>query len=1047
MRFVADLHIHSKYSRATSRDCDLEHLALWAKKKGITVVATGDFTHPAWWQELLTKLEPAEPGLFRLKPEIERQVDESLPPTCRGPVRFLLEVEISTIYKKDDATRKVHHLIYAASFETAGRFRDRLGRIGNINSDGRPILGLDSRHLLEIVLESGDDAYLIPAHVWTPWFSVLGSKSGFDRFDDCYGDLSGHIFAVETGLSSDPPMNWRVSQLDRFTLVSNSDAHSPPMLGREACVFETELDYFAMRRALETQVGWGGTLEFFPEEGKYHLDGHRACDVCLEPEETRRLKGMCPSCGRPLTVGVLNRVETLADRPVGAAPARPAPFRSLLQLPAILAEINGTGAGAKGVLEAQDLLQRRLGPELELLERADLEDVRRQGHPLLAEALARLRAGKIRAQSGYDGVYGTIRVFEPDEISAQTSLFGPDVLFPSSRRKATVARQERIETQELPEEIALAAPDAPTFLAGLDPEQAAAAAIVNGAVLIVAGPGTGKTRTLTHRLAHLIDQGLDPESCLAVTFTRRAKAEMAERLTALLGPRAQGIMVKTFHGLGLELVSAHAADLGLPAGFAVADFAQAVEILISARGLSKKGAAQWVEEAQTARREAVLADAAIPCAVADYRALLNAHGRVDLDDLLLLPIELFTRRPELLTPWHTRFRHIAVDEYQDIDAVQYRLMRLLVGSEDRLRDGSFCCIGDPDQSIYRFRGAEVGFFLRFAQDFPGAHRIELNRNYRSQATVVKAALQAIAPSSFVPERQLHAMTKLPARPLILLEADDESGEARLVAQAIEELLGGTSHFAFDSGRITEGDQRSLSFDDIAVLYRSAFQAERLLEALEGAGFPCQKRSHDRLAKRADVRLLLQALAIARDREPEARIALRSWLDRARAAALAGKSGEDATLAADLDRAVALLAPLAEASGDDLGEFLAAVGIGIEIDSWDPRAERISLLTLHASKGLEFPVVFIVGCEEGILPWRLGAENPAEVEEERRLFFVGLTRARERLLLSRARNRSRHGESRPTELSRFVRHLDPRLLERRSTKKRPPAPKIEQMRLL
>ncbi|MCB1034370.1 MAG: AAA family ATPase, partial [Acidobacteria bacterium] len=268
MSFYADLHIHSKYSRATSRDCDLEHLSWWAQRKGIGVVATGDFTHPAWWQELRTKLVPAEPGLYRLRPEIEREVARTLPSVCRRPTRFLLEVEVSTIYKRGDKTRKIHHLIYAAQMETAARFRDKLGAIGNIASDGRPILGLDSRHLLEITLESGPDAYLVPAHIWTPWFAVLGSKGGFDTLSECYGELANHIFAVETGLSSDPPMNWRVSQLDRYTLVSNSDAHSPPKLGREACVFDTDLDYFAMRRALETGSGFGGTVEFFPEEGK-----------------------------------------------------------------------------------------------------------------------------------------------------------------------------------------------------------------------------------------------------------------------------------------------------------------------------------------------------------------------------------------------------------------------------------------------------------------------------------------------------------------------------------------------------------------------------------------------------------------------------------------------------------------------------------------------------------------------------------------------------------------------------------------------------------
>ena len=328
MRFYADLHIHSKYSRATSRDCDLENLAYWGRKKGITVIGTGDFTHPGWIAEIKDKLIPAEPGLFRLREDIEKAVFAKLPPSCRGTVRFTLSVEISTIYKKGDKTRKVHHLVYAPSIEKAEAINKKLGSIGNIRSDGRPILGLDSRHLLEIVLNAGDDCYIVPAHIWTPWFSVLGSKSGFDRVSECYGDLSEHIFAVETGLSSDPEMNWRVSHLDRYRLVSNSDAHSPQKLGREACVFETDMDYYAMRAALRTGKGYGGTAEFFPEEGKNHLDGHRKCETLLRPAESPKLNGLFPACKKPLTLGVMYRVEELAD-PGGAGPPPPPTARFL----------------------------------------------------------------------------------------------------------------------------------------------------------------------------------------------------------------------------------------------------------------------------------------------------------------------------------------------------------------------------------------------------------------------------------------------------------------------------------------------------------------------------------------------------------------------------------------------------------------------------------------------------------------------------------------------------------------------------------------------
>jgi len=410
--FYADLHVHSKYSRATSRDSDLEHLAVWAAKKGITVVATGDFTHPDWAAELQKKLIPAEPGLFRLRPRLEAEVFRDLPPSLPREVRFLLEVEISTIYKKAGHTRKVHHLVYVPDWKHARRVIRSLSRIGNLESDGRPILGLDSRDLLEIVLGSGEGAYLVPAHVWTPWFAVLGSKSGFDAIEECYDDLTGEIFALETGLSSDPAMNWRLSALDRYALVSNSDAHSPRKLGREACRFDTPLDYFALRDALRSGKGYAGTVEFFPEEGKYHWDGHRKCGVCLEPEETARRRGKCPACGKPVTVGVMNRVCELADRqaPPKPLPRRAAPFRSLIPLDEVLAEILGVGPQSKAVAQRYEELLARIGPELFLLNEAPLKTIAREGSPLLAEAVARMRKGRVLRHPGYDGQYGTIRL-------------------------------------------------------------------------------------------------------------------------------------------------------------------------------------------------------------------------------------------------------------------------------------------------------------------------------------------------------------------------------------------------------------------------------------------------------------------------------------------------------------------------------------------------------------------------------------------------------------------------------------------------------------
>jgi DNA helicase-2/ATP-dependent DNA helicase PcrA len=1035
--FYADLHVHSKYSRATSRDCDLEHLALWARRKGITVVGTGDFTHPAWFEEIRTKLVPAEPGLFRLRPEIERDVERRLPPSCHGPVRFLLEVEISTIYKKGDRTRKIHHLIYASNLETAGRIRERLGAIGNISSDGRPILGLDSRHLLEITLTSGPDAYLIPAHVWTPWFAVLGSKSGFDSVEECYGDLASHIFAVETGLSSDPPMNWRVSSLDRFTLISNSDAHSPPMLGREACSFDTDLDYFAIRKALETGEGYGGTVEFFPEEGKYHMDGHRACGVRLEPPETRRHEGLCPACGKPLTVGVMHRVEELADRPEEAPRAsRTDPYRCLVPLPEVLAEIHGVGVKSRKVEQAAADVVARLGPEIDILERLPLEEVAKAGDGLLLEALTRLRAGNVRRDAGYDGEYGVIRLFDPGEIRARAAVAS---LFESPRpginARATPKKpgepgsRSRVETGEPDSSgLGLLSPGVYARVEGLDPDQQAAVETVDGPLLIVAGPGTGKTRTLTHRLAHLITQrGAAPEQCLAVTFSRRAAAEMEERLDSLL-PSSGCPLVATFHGLGLTLLREQGKDLR------VATQEERLEIAKSLFDVSSAKADRLLEEISRIRcQRAILPDLAERVAL--YEKALESRGLLDFDDLLLKPLAMLRDRPDLAEQYRQRFHWISIDEYQDIDALQYALIRLLAPP-----DGNLCAIGDPDQSIYGFRGADVGFFLRFQQDFPGAKIVHLTRNYRSSRVLVEAACQAIRPGSLVPDRRLVSVRNGKAERVVIQRAATERAEAELVVHTLERLLGGTSSFSFDSGRVGAGEGAELSFDDVAILYRTEAQAAALIEALGRAGIPFQKRSHRPLAEQPGVRALL----------PKLREQLRERTDQGSVEALLEKTvsnlDENAPDRTALLAATELLRPLALRSGDDLEAFFAETALGGEVDAWDPRAERVSLLTLHASKGLEFPVVFLVGCEEGLLPltWPGGGET--DLAEERRLFFVGITRARSKLFLFHSRRRTFRGETRETQPSPFLADLEEALLDRRNEPELG-ARKPEQLRLI
>jgi DNA helicase-2/ATP-dependent DNA helicase PcrA len=1032
MRFYADLHIHSKYSRATSGDLDFHHLALWAKKKGVTVVGTGDFTHPAWMAAIREELVPAEPGLFRLRDDLEAAVVAELGPCAAAvaPVRFLLEVEISTIYKQGDKVRKVHHLLYAPDLASADRMIARLARIGNLASDGRPILGLNSRDLLEICLSGGDGCYLIPAHIWTPWFSVFGSKSGFDVFEECYGDLSPHIFAVETGLSSDPPMNWRLSMLDRFRLVSNSDAHSPGNLGREACRFDCTLDYHAIRNALATGTGYGGTVEFYPEEGKYHMDGHRACGFRCEPAESRRLGNKCPVCGAPLTIGVLSRVLELADRTGEKPPPTAAPFRSLVPLSEVLGELARTGPKSKTVQGNYERLIARLGPELAILAEASLDEIGRVATPLLVEAVRRMRAGEVIREGGYDGEYGTIRLFKPDELESGKSislLFElPEAEAPAPKTKKQRGRPRaemaenppggRVEEAEAP---GAAATSTTPMLAGLDPDQRAAAETADGPLLIVAGPGTGKTRTLTHRIAHLIaDHGIAPEACLAITFTRRAAGEMRERLASLLpdgrGPR---VPVMTFHALGLAILREQEGRLGLGAPLRVAGESEALAVARETLGVSALEASRLIAD-RAARPEA-------------YERALHARGLVDFDDLIAMPVGLLATQADLAAHYRARWPHLSVDEYQDVDPQQYQLVRLLAAGA-----ASLCAIGDPDQAIYGFRGTDVRFFRQFQSDYPTARVVSLTRNYRSTRTIVDAALQAVAPTTLVRDRVLRARTTGDSR-VILRECVTEHAEAEFVVETIERLVGGTSLTSFDTGRVNGAAGSVCAFNDFAVLYRTDAQTPPLVEAFARSGLPFQKRAHTPLAGHPTVQMLLARLKTL---PPDAPLADRLATTSTQ---LAQEDKPDPDLRAITDA----LRPLAEKHSASLDAFVSELALGVDVDLHDPRAERVSLLTLHAAKGLEFRVVFIVGCEDGLLPHRFSFDEAEAVDlaEERRLFFVGLTRAREQLFLTHARRRHWRGELRDRSPSPFLRAIRETLLERQQ-EAAPALPRTRQLEL-
>jgi uncharacterized protein (TIGR00375 family) len=411
MKIIADFHVHSAYSRATSQEMHLKTMAYWAGLKGIHLLGTGDFTHPAYFEEIRTELEETGQGLLRLK-----GADSS-------SVHFILTVETSHIYTQGGKGRRVHMMIFAPSLRTVEKINLHLGRIGNIRSDGRPIFGFSAKDLVKIVRDIDPGSLLVPAHAWTPWFSVFGSHSGFDSLEECFEEETPHIHALETGLSSDPAMNWRWSALDRFSLISNSDAHSPAKIGREANLFQCELNFNQIVQAIKEKdpKRFLATVEFFPEEGKYHFDGHRSCQVSYAPNQTKELNYLCPVCGKPLVVGVMHRVDSLADRPPGYTPKGAIPAFHLVPLEEILAEVFQTGVQSKRIRKEYLRLVEKGGSEFRILMDLSEKELRSFMEDRLTEAILRVRKGLIQVKPGYDGVYGQVKIFGQEVPSSKPS--------------------------------------------------------------------------------------------------------------------------------------------------------------------------------------------------------------------------------------------------------------------------------------------------------------------------------------------------------------------------------------------------------------------------------------------------------------------------------------------------------------------------------------------------------------------------------------------------------------------------------------------------
>jgi DNA helicase-2/ATP-dependent DNA helicase PcrA len=1091
MAFIADLHVHSRFSRATSRDADLAGYYRWAKAKGIALVGTGDFTHPGWFSEI-SGLLTEEDGLFRfIEPPSGSALSSGSPADLA--VRFILTAEISSIYKKSGRTRKIHSLLMVPSLEAAKRLNRKLAALGNISSDGRPILGLDPKDLLAMLLEVSPEAIFIPAHIWTPWFSLFGSKSGFDRIEDCFEELTPHITALETGLSSDPAMNRRWSALDRFRLVSNSDAHSPNNLGREANLLDTGLSFHGVREALSMGEGFLGTFEFYPQEGKYHADGHRKCGVCMDPEETARCGGLCPACGKLLTVGVLNRVLHLADRAAGAEPARREQYRSLIPLAEILSELLGAGPSSKAVASLYERMVCSFGSEFAVLFDAPIRDIERSFGRLAAEAISRMREGKVHASPGYDGEFGKIRVFSEGEIER---LKGQDELFAFAASSRTRRGASRVESPLLQaSEPRDGRPGGDGVTAALNDAQRDITGVRSGVSLVFAGPGTGKTRALTHWVADRIAE--HGRGALAITFTNRAAREMRERLSAL-GCKMDKVEVSTFHAFCFSLLRDH--DPGLIDIYSAVQREDLLRLILPAE---QSGRAREISERIEKHYEGTgEADPGLVDAIDVYEKTLEKIGAVDLSSIVGRAADLLDNDHEAAERVRERIHYIAVDELQDVNPGQYRLLELLIGDEASHRGRAVLCIGDPDQAIYGFRGSDRGLFFRFRER---AGRVfTLTSTYRSTSTIIDAARAVLdaGGASCGPEAQSTGREPLrPMRPsgeaIGVFGAEDPNEEGAFIAEEISMLLGGVDSI---SAAASGDNEQGYSFADVAVLFRTRAVRDSLLPSLSKAGIPVTIGDNTPLHAEKPFTYLIAALRLLqnpRDAASTARLldhlepgrpgrkaaplilggekrieelpeALesagaispfsRGRLERllcGREALMSSLSGGGVSAVIDellsgtvlfergdarIEAGEELIRESAREFGSDLAGFLRQLSLLSVENEGSYRSEKVRLLTFHAAKGIEFPIVFLTGAEEGMVP--MGDDR----DEERRLFYVAITRAKDRLFISHCRRRFLHGLWTEMKPSPFLEDIPSALKARAAARKRRADPSTGQLAL-
>jgi uncharacterized protein (TIGR00375 family) len=925
-------------------------------------------------------------------------------------------------------------------------------------------MGLDARDLLELLLDCSPDIFFIPAHIWTPWFSMLGANSGFDSLAECYRDMAPYIYSVETGLSSDPPMNWLCSFLDKYTLVSNSDAHSPEKLGRNANIFNTDISYDAVTSALKSgnPADCLGTIDMYPQEGKYHYAGHLKCGICWNPAETQQNKGLCTVCGKKITNGVMNRVAQLSDRKKPTDRQNRLPFYYAIPLKELLSEITGSGENTRQVVNAYNRLLSKFGNELGILLDIPVDELKKGGNEILAEGIGRMRSGNIHIQHGFDGQYGIIKVFSESEIikvkTSGLNIMSLDLAADSAEKKNPKNKTQKTkhetpivtELQTTDSEISTASePLAP--LSTKNEDQSKAISHNAGPALVMAGPGTGKTYILTHRIVSLIkEKNVRPESILAITFTNKAANEMKHRIDALIGNKeiSSKINVSTFHAFGLSILKEHFRLARRKKNFIIIGEQEKISVLEEMSGFDKTESAKLSGTISDIKQNIIEVDRNLVDTIRKYEAKLSSINAFDLDDLIFYPVRIFGASPLILRTYIEKFRWILIDEYQDINNIQYQLIKLLTPSSD----SNLFAIGDANQAIYGFRGADVKFIRQFVIDNPTAVIYRLRQSYRCSDIILKASHQVITQTS-----DLKPLTSLSGisegiRINIVKNTSDRS-EAEFIARTIEKMIGGLRFFSMDSG-ISDGSQTNsaLSLSDFAILCRLSRQFDVIEKALNDHSIPFQTVGNTPFFRQDPVEKIIDFLKYSINPDNtylKEKLLKEKVIDgsdfRAQVAGF-----RDMPVSRALNNIISLyfrnelskdeqiirrLISLADDFGSNINAFLEYTTLGIAPDAFRHGIENLTLMTLHASKGLEFKCVFIAGCEEGIIPFSLFDNRLADIEEEKRLLYVGMTRAKSFLWLSHADRRFLFGKEYSLPKSSFISGIEQDLANIQSEEKK------------